>query len=133
MVIGAMAYFARYAIFGTVSLPLELIIVSQALHGVCYSCFFAAELMFVDRLAVADLKHSAQTLFGIIILGGGPVLAGYLLGVLERMFTRPGGQLDYSELWYTLSAIGLLAALTIAVMFRDEVARERAAGPGRIT
>jgi hypothetical protein len=60
--------------------------------------------------------------FGIIILGGGPVLGGYLLGVLERNFLSATGALDYSALWYTLSAIGLLAALTIALLFRYEAA-----------
>src|SRR5262245_46153607 len=82
MCIGALAYFARYAIFGTVTLPLAVIVVSQALHGLCYSCFFAAAFVYVDKLADADIKHSAQTVFGIIILGGGPVLGGYLLGAL---------------------------------------------------
>lgn len=130
--IGAMAYFARYAVFGTVTLPLTVIVVSQALHGLCYSCFFAGAFIYVDRLADADIKHSAQTVFGIIILGGGPVLGGYLLGVLERLFTPSGGVLHYSGLWYTLSAIGLAAALAIAFLFRDETASVRvAAGPDR--
>src|SRR2546423_6374309 len=129
MVLGALAYFARYAVFGTVSLPLSVIVVSQALHGLCYACFFAAAFIYVDRLADADVKHSAQTVFGIIILGGGPVLGGYLLGVLARAFTPAGGSLDYSGLWYTLSAIGLTAALILLGLFRDETPAISARAP----
>jgi MFS family permease len=104
--IGALAYFARYAVFGTVNLPLAVIVTSQALHGFCYACFFAAGFIYVDRLATDDIRHSVQTVYGIIILGLGPVLGGFLLGWLESAF-RVDGVWDYSKLWYTLGAIGL--------------------------
>lgn len=118
--IGALAYFARYAAFGTVSLPLWVIVTSQALHGFCYACFFAAGFIYVDRLASADIRHSVQTVYGIIILGLGPVLAGFLLGWLESMYKSADGVWDYSKLWYTLGAIGLGTGLVIATFFRDE-------------
>lgn len=118
--IGAFAYFARYAVFGTVDLPLEVIVTSQALHGFCYACFFAAGFIYVDRLATPDIRHSVQTVYGIIILGLGPVLGGYLLGWLENLFRSDDGVWDYSKLWYTLAAIGLGTGLTIAAFFRDE-------------
>ncbi len=118
--VGGMAYFARYAIFGTVDLPVPLIVCSQALHGFCYSCFFAASFIYVDRIAEADVRHSAQTVFGIIILGGGPVLGGFLSGKLQELFTPEGGSVDYSKLWYTLSAIGLITSVAFAAFFRDE-------------
>jgi nucleoside transporter len=117
--IGAMAYFARYAVFGTVDLPLGVIVTSQALHGFCYACFFAAGFIYVDRLATDDIRHSVQTVYGIIILGLGPVLGGFLLGWLESAF-RVDGVWDYSKLWYTLGAIGLVTGLAIAALFRDE-------------
>ena len=117
--IGGLAYFARYAIFGTTTLPLSVIVVSQALHGICFACFFAAAFIYVDRVADVDIRHSAQTVFGIIILGGGPVLGGILLGMLEKWFTVEG-VLNYSQLWYTLAGIGLAAALLIISAFKDE-------------
>jgi len=118
--LGALAYFLRYLIFGTPGLPLHVVAVSQALHGFCYACFFAAAFIYVNRLADDDVRHSAQTVFGIIILGLGPVLGGYLLGLLERTFTPASGSLDYTGFWYTLAGIGLAAALAIALVFRDE-------------
>ncbi len=118
--IGAIAYFFRYALFGTIDLPLWVIVVSQALHGFCYACFFAAGYIYVDRLADEDIRHSAQTVYGIIILGGGPVLGGWLLGGLERLFVDAQGLLDYARFWYALAAIGLLATILVGVVFRDE-------------
>ena len=40
--IGILAYAMRYAIFGTVFLPVWIIVLSQGLHGFCYAFFFAA-------------------------------------------------------------------------------------------
>jgi hypothetical protein len=133
MIIGAMAYFTRYAIYGTPGVPLTAVVVSQALHGLCYACFFAAAFIYVDRLADDDIRHSAQTVFGIIILGGGPVLGGYLLGVLERVFTPAGGTLNYSALWYTLSGFALATAAIMLALFRDEVATAPVRTPAATT
>ncbi len=119
IVLGALAYFVRYAIFATDSLPTGVIIASQFLHGLCYACFFAAAYIYVDRVASPEARHSAQTVFGIIILGVGPVLAAPFLSWLTAVFGDGSGFSDYSGLWYTLSAIGLATAVLVAVGFRD--------------
>ena len=129
--LGALAYFLRYAVFAATTLPAGVIIASQALHGFCYACFFAVAYIYVDRLAEPDVRHSAQTVFGIIILGVGPVLAAPFLGVLADLFSTPDGSLDYSALWRTLSAIGLLTAVAFAALFRDETAGSRTVGAVR--
>ncbi|MDP6505158.1 MAG: MFS transporter, partial [Planctomycetota bacterium] len=77
---GCMAYVARYAIFGTPSFPLEIIVVSQFLHGVCFSCYYAAAFIYIDAIAEEDIRNSVQTVFGIILLGIGPILAGTVYG-----------------------------------------------------
>ena len=118
--IGAMAYFGRYAIFGTETLPTWLIVSSQALHGFCYACFFAGGYIYVDRIAPEDVRHSAQTVFGIIILGVGPVVAAPVLGFLAGVFEAEGGGIAYSGFWYTLAAIGLITAVAFFALFRDE-------------
>ena len=118
--IGAVAYFLRYAVFAASALPVSVIIASQALHGFCYACFFAVAYIYVDRLAEPDVRHSAQTVFGIIILGVGPVLAAPFLGLLARLFTGADGTLDYASLWRTLSVVGLVTAIGFAALFRDE-------------
>ncbi|MEE2877142.1 MAG: MFS transporter [Candidatus Neomarinimicrobiota bacterium] len=118
--LGVLAYAARYAVFGTVSLPIWVMVVSQALHGICYAFFFASAYIYVDRIADEDVRHSAQTVFGIIILGGGPVIGGWLSGFLQQKFTV-AGVFNYAPFWYTLSAVGFIAAIFFVLMFREQL------------
>ena len=127
LVIGGAAYFLRYLIFGTPGLPVEVVVASQALHGVCFACFLAASYIYVDHLAEADIRHSAQQVFGLVIGGGGPILGGWLNGRLARWFgvagIEPGAPvgIDYMAFWYVLAAIGLVATLGLALFFRSDI------------
>ena len=124
--IGALAYFVRYAIWSFPDVfPVPVLIASQFLHGICYACFFAAAYIYTDRVAPADVRHSAQTVFGIIILGGGPVLGGLLSGWLADSYARTGDQLDYGALWRVVALIGLAAAVFFWTFFRER--KEKAA------
>ena len=121
--LGALAYGVRYWIWSMVDLDLDITIGSQVLHGVCYAFFFAAAYIYVDRLAEKDVRNSAQTVFGIIMLGGGPVLGGVLSGVLQERYADGAGTLDldgFSSLWSVLAAIGFVAAVVLVAFFRDE-------------
>lgn len=115
--IGALAYFVRYLIWSVPALPLPVIVGSQFLHGICYACFFAAAFIYVDRIAPVDIRHSAQTVFGILILGGGPVLGGMLSGYLQELFTA-AGVVDYGALWRVVALIGLASAVLFVTLFR---------------
>ena len=118
--IGVAAYFMRYAIFGTESFPVWVIVASQAFHGFCYAFFFAAAFIYVDKLADEDVRHSAQTVFGIIILGGGPVIGGWLSGYLQNIYTVEN-IFNYSNFWYTVSAIGLATMVFFYALFREQL------------
>lgn len=117
--IGAMAYFVRYGIWSMTDLPVPVLVASQLLHGVCYACFFAAAFLYTDRVAPADVRHSAQTVFGILILGGGPVIGGWLSGVLQAQFTT-AGVVAYGSLWQVVSLIGLATAVLFWGLFRED-------------
>jgi nucleoside transporter len=118
--IGALAYFVRYAIWSfPAAFPVPVLVGSQFLHGICYACFFAGAFIYTDRVAPVDVRHSAQTVFGIIILGGGPVLGGLLSGYLADNYAQSGGQVDYGALWRVVSLIGLAAAVFFWVFFRE--------------
>ncbi|MBI89540.1 MAG: hypothetical protein CMG60_05575 [Candidatus Marinimicrobia bacterium] len=124
---GIAAYFLRYAIFGTEFLPVWVMIISQAFHGFCYAFFFAAAYVYVDKIAEDDVRHSAQTVFGIIILGGGPVIGGWLSGFLQESYTNvfydSGSEqiiFDYSIFWYTLAAIALITTIIFHFSFKEQ-------------
>ena len=122
--IGIGAYCLRYAIFGTELFPVWVMVLSQAFHGFCYAFFFAAAYIYVDKIAEDDVRHSAQTVFGIIILGGGPVIGGWLSGYLQNAYTVVSGPdllvFDYSMFWYTLSAIGLVTTVAFYLLFFEQ-------------
>ena len=118
--IGIAAYCIRYAIFGTESFPVWVMVISQAFHGFCYAFFFAAAYIYVDKIADEDVRHSAQTVFGIIILGGGPVIGGWLSGYLQNVYTV-NGIFDYSAFWYILSIIGLATTLFFYFLFQNQL------------
>lgn len=120
IVMGCLAYAARYAVFASIFLPVPVIVASQALHGLCYACFFAAAFIYVDRIAEADVRNSAQTVFGIIILGIGPVAGSYVVRFLNWLFPPIGGMPDYVGLWSSTALIGLVTAVFFAAFFRDE-------------
>ena len=118
--IGIAAYFFRYAIFGTAMLPVWIIVVSQVFHGFCYAFFFATAYIYVDKLADQDVRHSTQTVFGIIILGGGPVIGGWLSGYLQNMYTVEY-VFSFSNFWYTMSAIGLVTMIFFLMLFQEQL------------
>ena len=119
--VGIAAYFLRYAIFGTTMLPVWIMVLSQAFHGFCYAFFFAAAYIYVDKMADEDVRHSAQTVFGIIILGGGPVIGGWLSGYLQNMYTVEN-VFSFSNFWYTMSAIGLVTMISFFMLFKEQLA-----------
>ena len=123
--IGIFAYFARYMIFGTSFLPTWVMVMSQAFHGFCFAFFFAAGFIYVDKLADDDVRHSAQTVFGIIIFGGGPVVGGWLSGYLQDLYTL-NGVFNYSNFWYTLAGIGLIVTLLFYSSFNSTLSKETA-------
>jgi nucleoside transporter len=128
--IGALAYFVRYFIWGIPTLPVEVQVASQALHGICYACFFAAGFIYADRVAPADARHSVQTVFGILILGGGPVLGGLLSGWLSSVYALPGGGVDFAPLWRVVAYIGLAAGVLFFAFFREQPAAPAAGRAG---
>lgn len=126
LVLGGLAYTLRFAVFaiGTPETR-ALVAAANALHGLCYGCFFAGAFLYVERVAPEDVRHSAQTVFGIIILGVGPVLAGLYNDRILGIFERTGGLIDYSSIWWVQTAVAAITTFFVAVCFRptERVAR----------
>jgi nucleoside transporter len=118
LAIGIAAYLVRFVIFA-VGWPGPLVIAAIALHGVGFACFLAAAYVYVERVAPPDARHSAQTVFGIVVLGLGPVLSGFYNQYWDK-FTRlvDGVKVqDYSQFWWTQAAIAALTLLLLAALF----------------
>jgi nucleoside transporter len=119
LLIGCLAQFIRFTIYGTThSMP--LIVLALALHGLCYAAFFATAFLYVERVAPPDIRHSAQTVFGIMILGVGPVAAGVFNQHFDRFVTTTGAQ-QYHQFWIAQAAVALIASALTWISFPREV------------
>ena len=76
--------------------------------------------LLADKLSEDDVRHSAQTVFGIIIFGGGPVIGGWLSGKLQEINTI-AGVFNYSTFWYTLAGIGLVTGILFLSFFKTQL------------
>lgn len=122
IVLGALSYAVRYAVFGIIPDP-GTVKLAMLLHGMNYGFFFAGSFLFVEKVAPSDIRHSAQLVFGIIILGVGPVLAGTYNEWLDTGLTHfqprvgSAGEFDYGQFWYIQSGIALVAMLIVLLGF----------------
>ena len=122
LVLGTISYVLRYGLFGFVlsdETPSQGIVqAAMILHGFNYGCFFAGAFLYVEKIAPKDISHSAQTVFGIIILGVGPVLAGFYNQYFDR-YTDTTGSQQYHQFWYTQAGLALIATVVILALFRQ--------------
>jgi MFS family permease len=122
MAIGAGAFALRYFIF-SLELPVEAFVAAQTLHGICFGCFYASAFIYVDRLAPETVRHSAQALFGFVMYGMGPIIAGQVNSMFARFAMKGADQLTlagYGTYWLGTAVVALAATVLIAVAFRDE-------------
>lgn len=121
LVLGALAYALRFALFAIATPETRsIVLAANALHGLCYGCFFAGAFIYVERVASPDIRHSAQTVFGIIILGIGPVLAGAYNQWLDHLqiSSAQGPVFDYRTFWLIQAAVAVGSMLVLAALFR---------------
>lgn len=123
LTLGTFAYFLRFAIF-SIGAPVWLVILSQALHGVCFACFYATAFIYVERVSPADVRHSSQTVFGIVLLGVGPLLTGPVIGAMTK-FSELNGHLDYTRFWGIAAGIGFVCFCVLGLLFRVDPAAQR--------
>lgn len=115
LVLGALSYAIRYSLFAVATTP-ELMKLAMLLHGFNYGFFFAGSFLLVEKISPPDIRHSAQTVYGIIILGVGPILAGWYNQQLGNMFTVEKVT-NYTGLWFTQAALAAVAMLIVLVGF----------------
>lgn len=126
LALGCAAYVARFAIFAIGTEETRAIVAAaNALHGLCYGCFFAGAYIYVDRVSPTDIRHSAQTVFGIIILGLGPVFAGFYNAWFDQYtITAPDGGTvqSYPQIWWAQAVIAAASMLIVLLFFKPGVA-----------
>ena len=127
LALGGLSYVIRFGIWAIIGMSetvgdtaVTIAVVSQGLHGFSFACFFACAFIYIDRISTEDIRHSAQAVFGIAIIGIGPILSGPVLTVLTRVFGDGAAITNFPGMWGTLSVIGLVATLILLLLFKDE-------------
>ena len=118
LAIGIIGYALRFAVFSMIQ-PWWLISTAQMLHGLCYAFFYVTAYIYVEKVAPPDIRHSAQTVFGFVILGLGPILAG-----LYNQLAPTGAR----SFWLLEAAIAVGILVVLLVAFRDPAPKEEARG-----
>jgi nucleoside transporter len=86
LALGVLAWPIRYAIF-SLGTPWWLVVGSLLLHGLAYTFFFVVGQIYVDRVAPAHIKGSAQSLLTTVTFGLGMTISSIFSGWIQRIFT----------------------------------------------
>jgi MFS family permease len=104
--------------------PDGFILAAVALHGLCYTFFFAVAFIYVDHHSTRDERASAQQLFAVIFSGVGTLAGSLLAGkVAEWCASHNPGHIDYTWFWSVPAALSVVVTIVLALFFREEPAR----------
>jgi nucleoside transporter len=129
MVIGILGHAARFAVYSFLPQETWLIILIQAVHGICYAFFFATVYIFVDAFFPKDVRSSAQGLFNVMILGVGALAAYSICPVLAQKVFIVAGKTNYRALFMFPCLTALVAAIILGIFFRPPKAAEEPGAP----
>jgi nucleoside transporter len=112
---GAAAQAVRFVVFA-IDPPAPFVIVSLALHGVAFACFFTTAILYIERVATPAIRHSAQMVFGIVLFGIGPALAGPYSQIFDQFSIN--GRQNFVAIWTIQAIVAGASALAIVLFFR---------------
>lgn len=126
LTLGIAAYVFRFFLFGTIGIPMWLIIMGLGVHGLCYAFFTSTCFIYMNKVASNDVANTAQSVFNFIWYGIGPLLAVSLNALLAYFFAsgKKFAHAEFQAYWYSLGAISLVGLLIFLFWFRVEKKRD---------
>jgi MFS family permease len=94
------------------------------LHGICYSFFFVAGMIAVERLCQKDVRASAQGLLIFATNGLGMLFGSLFSGYIFDFFAKPGGGHGWAMIFLIPIAITVVAAIVFALAFNERKYQE---------
>jgi len=120
LTIGAASWLALFVVYALTKAR-WLIVVAQVLHGSAYVFFIIVGQIYVDSVAPAAIRSSAQALIIAVTTGVSLFLGTQLAGVTMDKFSRDG-QFQWRRIWTVPLAITLAGVLVLATVFHPAVA-----------
>jgi nucleoside transporter len=114
LALGVIAWPLRYLVFalaplGPLSVMRPTVVASLTLHGIGFTFFFVASQIFIDRVAPADIRASAQSLLTLVTLGFGNFLGTLLTAFVMERFTD-GATIHWGPIFAIPCALTFLCA-----------------------
>jgi predicted MFS family arabinose efflux permease len=116
LAVGVVAWPMRYLAFAMMR-PLWLVISSLPLHGLGYTFFFFAGVMYVDEVATPDIRASAQALLAVVTLGLGNFIGTQVTGVVMDYFKREN-KFRWRPVFLFPCALTVACALAFLLFFK---------------
>jgi predicted MFS family arabinose efflux permease len=116
LAVGALCWLVMYLGY-TAGRPKELVIGSQALHGLAYVFFIIGGQIYVDSVAPANIKSSAQALLFVVTIGFGLFLGTQFTGTVMDKFSKEG-RFQWQSIFLVPCALLLICTIVFAVFFK---------------
>ena len=122
ILVGMLAWALRYVLFafGDAGAFSWMLIVSIALHGVCYDFFFVSGQIYTNSKAGDRYKSAAQGLITLATYGVGMLLGFWIAGKITDNYKIAEHQFNYKMIWLIPAAIAFGVMLVFMVFFKDE-------------
>jgi nucleoside transporter len=124
MALGILAWPIRYAIFAS-GAPLWLAVAALALHGLCYVCFLVAAFIYVDSVAPAGIRASAQGFITFVTLGAGLFCGSRFAGWIRDLYTTQnlgGIEVNYQKVFLVPCVLTIICAAAFFLVLRNRAA-----------
>lgn len=118
LALGPLLWAALYLIY-VAQRPRWLVVAAMALHGFAFAFFFDAAIVYVNQVAPAEIRGTAQSLYTVVTLGLGLFLGTPLAGrVLDRCRVADGYR--WRAVFATPCITLVLCALAFIVYFAEQ-------------
>lgn len=117
LTIGVLLWLAMYGAYA-VGKPRLLVIASQALHGVAYTCFINVGFVYVNEVAPGKISNSAQGLYTVVLFGFGFFLGTQLTGMVMDRFRTADGKFRWRAIYLVPCGLVLACAVALVALFR---------------
>lgn len=117
LTIGVLLWLAMYGAYA-VGKPRLLVIASQALHGVAYTCFINVGFVYVNEVAPGKISNSAQGLYTVVLFGLGFFMGTQLTGMVMDQFGTADGKFRWRAIYLVPCGLVLACAVALVALFR---------------
>jgi nucleoside transporter len=117
LTLGVVSWLAMYAAYALMR-PRWLVILSQSLHGLAYAFFINVGFVYIEKVAPADIRGSAQGLYTVMLFGFGFFIGTQLTGAVMDRFKTAEGKFRWRPIFLVPCVLATGCALALAAFFR---------------